>query len=240
MATHSDESQIKRHELYISIWSKAVDTQMHFNEMSVKSRQLGLTFVAAALGVSVVLLSKHEDFSFPEFDIFGWPVRIHVSVVLILAALYAVSHLDLKVYHRMLRGAVIFGEDFEENYMKEIFSLDKGMTQSISHFSRHDDAGYKKDNGRYIYTGNSKITAETKIRSFYKWTMGFLFVSALLLFIVNNMAHWMNSGGDISNVSDQSPTTTFQIENNFPHRHVPGQVNERTLRDLFGGPCSGC
>jgi hypothetical protein len=42
----------------VAIWAKAVDTQMHFNEMSVKSRQLGLTFVAAALGLAVFLFSR--------------------------------------------------------------------------------------------------------------------------------------------------------------------------------------
>lgn len=44
-------------EAYISIWAKSVDTQMHFNEMSVKARQFGLTFVAAALGLGVALMS---------------------------------------------------------------------------------------------------------------------------------------------------------------------------------------
>jgi hypothetical protein len=47
----------------IRIWEKTVETQMHFNEMSVKSRQLGFTFVAAALGVAAFLLSRGEDFS---------------------------------------------------------------------------------------------------------------------------------------------------------------------------------
>ena len=42
-------------EIYVSIWTKAIDTQMHFNEMSVKSRQFGLAFVAAALGVELSL-----------------------------------------------------------------------------------------------------------------------------------------------------------------------------------------
>ena len=30
----------EQQEKYIAIWAKAVDTQMHFNEMSAKSRQL--------------------------------------------------------------------------------------------------------------------------------------------------------------------------------------------------------
>ncbi len=120
---------------YIEIWSKAVDTQMHFNEMSVKSRQLGLTFVAAALGLGIVLLARGSDFAVP-IRISDWVIHLHVSVLLTLAGIVAilvVRILDLNVYHRMLRGAVTFGEDSEENYMKQIFDLGSGLiTSSIS------------------------------------------------------------------------------------------------------------
>jgi hypothetical protein len=116
----------EQQEIYLAIWQKAVDTQMHFNEMSVKARQFGLTFVAAALGLGVVMLSRGPDFvlSIPYlgFD-------LHGVVLLVLAsafALFAVRILDLKVYHRMLRGAVTFGEDFEANYMKQIFQWKRG------------------------------------------------------------------------------------------------------------------
>ena len=120
----------EQQDKYIAIWAKAVDTQMHFNEMSVKSRQLGLTFVAAALGIGIVLLSRGDSFAFP-ITIKGIDFQLHISVVLLLGAwlaLVAVRGLDLNVYHKMLRGAVTFGEDFEERYMKQIFELDKGMT----------------------------------------------------------------------------------------------------------------
>lgn len=128
----SDETRIEdgdkaKFDQYIAIWSKAVDTQMHFNEMSVKSRQLGLTFVAAALGVGIVLLSQGTAFAM-TFPICGLEVQVHVSVFLSIGAilaLNAVKQLDLKVYHRMLRGAVAFGEDFEEQYMKTIFQLER-------------------------------------------------------------------------------------------------------------------
>lgn len=97
-------------------------------------------------------------------------------------ALVAVRQLDLKVYHRMLRGAVTFGEDFEEKYMKKVFDLDKGMTQVISHYSRHDDAGYEySGTGRRKYTGKDEITAEVKIRSFYRLTIVFLLVISFLM-----------------------------------------------------------
>ena len=91
----------------------------------------------------------------------------------------------------MLRGAVTFGEDFEENYMKQIFDLNKGMTQAISHYSRYQDAGKTISiTNKYEYTGEKQITAEDKIRQFYKYTTRFLWGTALALFLVTNITLW--------------------------------------------------
>jgi len=163
---------------------------MHFNEMQVKSRQLGLTFVTAALGVAVVLLSNGDDFAF-SVTIRGYSIQLHVSVLLVLGALIAlnaVKQLDLNVYHRMLRGAVTFGEDFEANYMSKIFDLEQGMTQTISHFSRFEDAYARRGNdGRYAYCGQKKITAYDKIRKFYRNTNLFLAFAAGVLLLLTNV-----------------------------------------------------
>ena len=189
----TDHIDPEQQERYIAIWSKAVDTQMHFNEMSAKSRQLGLTFVVAVLGVAVVLLSRGNDFAF-TFVLYGYTFQMHVSVVLFVGAwlaLEAVKVLDLNVYHKMLRGAVAFGEDFEENYMKKIFNLQKGMTQSISHFSRYKDAATESsNNGSYQYKGSTLLTAEDKIKKFYKNAQTFMLIGALLLLAGTNFANW--------------------------------------------------
>ncbi len=171
-------------ELYLAVWSKAVDTQMHFNEMSVRSRQFGLAFVAAALGLAVVLVARGQE---AVLDLGA--IKLHASVFVVLASavsLYAVKLLDLGVYHRMLRGAVTFGEDFEQAYMKEIFVLDKGMTQAISHFSRHDDAGFDLVDGKYVYRGTDRLTAEKKIQRFYRFSIGSLAVLAIILFVLTS------------------------------------------------------
>ena len=67
----------------ISIWERAVQTQMHFNEMSVKSRQLGLTFVAAALGVAVFLFTRDSNLNH-DVTMWGRVVHFHVAVFIIL------------------------------------------------------------------------------------------------------------------------------------------------------------
>jgi len=182
----SDQPTNEDKELYVTIWAKVVDTQMHFNEMAVKSRQFGLAFVAAALGLGIVLLVRKDEFSLPIPWLFGG-FYIHATVIVVFAsavALHAVRILDLSVYHKMLRGAVAFGEDFEENYMKKIFALSKGMTQAISHFSRHEDAKARRSNdGKYVYEGKALESALYKIQRFYNFTTGALCVAGVVLFV---------------------------------------------------------
>jgi hypothetical protein len=203
-------------EHYVAIWSKVVETQMHFNEMSVKARQFGLAFVAAALGLGVVLLSRGQEASIDIPYLGGF--RLHATVCIALAsavALHAVKLLDLGVYHKMLRGAVAFGEDFEENYMKHVFGLNKGMTQAISFFSRNENAAVKADaNGKYEYfekmvvettklnwfqfvknmplkvvsafRTKRRVTAEQKIRRCYAFTIWPLVGLAFALFLATS------------------------------------------------------
>ena len=168
---------------------------MHFNEMSVKSRQFGLAFVAAALGVGIVLIARGEDFAIPIPYFVGW--HLNVSVIIALAgivALVGVRLLDLNVYHQMLRGAVKFGEDFEENNMKQIFSLQKGMTQAITHFSQYPNAeAIRQSDGKYSYVkgeGEEKHRkkARDKIKRFYNVLMWSLAVLAVALFIARNFS----------------------------------------------------
>lgn len=184
----------EQQQIYVSIWAKAVDTQMHFNEMSVKSRQFGLAFVAAALGLGIALLARNEDFSIAVHFLGGFDLNMTVLIAFAAAVgLYAVELLDLHVYHKMLRGAVTFGEDFEEKYMKEIFALEKGMTQAISHFSRFEDASIlKSDKGSYSYTGKIRKNALIKIQKFYCFSIGALCVLGVCLFVAT--AHFGHPG----------------------------------------------
>jgi hypothetical protein len=180
-------------EIYVSIWAKTIDTQMRFNEMAVKSRQFGLAFVAAALGLGIVLIARGQDVAIPIPYFIGW--HLNVSVIIALAgivALWGVRVLDLNVYHKMLRGAVKFGEDFEENYMKQIFALEKGMTQAITHFSQYPNAEtIRQSDGRYSYIKGKaeekkRKKARDKIKWFYNILMLSLLVLATALFFVRN------------------------------------------------------
>lgn len=193
--TIENENAIDTTETIVAVWSKAVDTQMHFNEMSVKSRQLGLTFVAAALGLAVFLFSRPGSEARYSFDVtvLSHTFVIHVAELIILAAaaaVYAVKLLDLGVYHKMLRGAVAFGEDLEEVHLKRILNLNKGMTQAISHFSRYSDAIGQFNNGKMCYCGKKYANAGRKISKFYSTVIFSLIFCSIVLFLIGNPNLW--------------------------------------------------
>lgn len=174
----------------IAIWERAVQTQMHFNEMCVKSRQLGVTIVGATVGFAIFLFTRSEGARFVYTKTyFGTEVHFHVAILLLLGAMvavWAVRNLDLGVYHRMLRGAVTFGVDLEEKWITPRLGLDKGMTQAILHYSRASDANTTRNNGKLVYTGSKEVRAETKIKRFYRFVMWSLFAAATLVFYLTN------------------------------------------------------
>lgn len=87
----------------------------------------------------------------------------------------------------MLRGAVTFGEDLEEKHIRHIVGLKKGMTQAISHFSRHSDAAADHgSDGSYDYVGNDRRNAGEKLEGFYNFIFGLLAFLAALVFIASN------------------------------------------------------
>ena len=67
--------------------------------------------------------------------------------------------------------------------MKEIFQLEKGMTEAISQYSRYDDASVDKTGATYKYTGEKLLNAEEKIGRFYSVSIWSLLLLAIILFL---------------------------------------------------------
>jgi hypothetical protein len=147
--------------------------------------------VAAALGLAVFLFSRagsEAKFAFSG-KVRGHEFQFHVAEFIILAAaasVYAVKLLDLGVYHKMLRGAVAFGEDLEEVHLRRMLGLNKGMTQAISHFSRNSDAKTTVVDGRTIYSGSNLKNAGQKINRFYWVVILSLVACAVFMFVIGN------------------------------------------------------
>lgn len=139
---------------------------MHFNEMSTKSRQLGLTLMVAALGLSAVLIGRGDDFSI-VLHVCGAAIRVHVVVLVLLASaagLYGVKQLDLGVCHQMLRGAVKYGEEFEQKNLVSASGVSMGLTEFVSLYSRHITV---EKNAQGIFVGVGQKLAGAKLSLFY-------------------------------------------------------------------------
>ena len=149
------------------VWERCIETQMHFAELSIKSRQIGMTVVGATLALAVVLY--RADY---QFSVSVGSLEIPIASVLCWTAalvLYAIKLLDVGVYHQMLRGAVAFNEDFEQRNLLTLFGTEKGLTQAISFFSRHPGAHLKE--GKYFESRAQQVQkAGVRISTFY-WIM---------------------------------------------------------------------
>lgn len=230
---NDDSDGIEILRLQKEVWEKAVDTQMHFNEMSVRSRQLGLTFVVAALGLSVLFLIREAN------ALVEIPIRLldvvlttHITSLIILiaaAGLYAVKRLDLGVYHRMLRGAVTFGEELEKGLLRDaLMKTPHGMTEFISLYSRHNEIEKTKEGKKTIYTGKDAITAEKKINRFYTISITSLlilsFAIALAFFDAKPLLETKKSEpANIVSPADRRDIVEMLNLRRGPHPFKPGQ-----------------
>ncbi|HWF93372.1 MAG TPA: hypothetical protein VG291_00270 [Xanthobacteraceae bacterium] len=173
-----DASTKTRDQQLLLIWERAIQTQMHFAELSIKTRQVGLTVVGATLGLAIVLARTASGFvltfgaqEFPISSILCWTAAI---------VLYAIKLLDIGVYHQMLRGAVTFNEELEAKRLLPLFGTEKGLTQAISFYSRHPDASH--DGKRYFRTREGRLHyAGNRITGFYLLMIFALIVAGIAL-----------------------------------------------------------
>src|ERR1700724_133737 len=95
---HEDdgESQKLRDDQLLLVWERAIQTQMHFAELSLKTRQVGMTVVGATLGLAIVLNRTSSGFvltfhnwEFPITSVLCWAAAI---------VLFAIRLLDVEVY----------------------------------------------------------------------------------------------------------------------------------------------
>src|SRR3954470_5464142 len=90
-------SSSDREKNILLVWERAIQTQMHFAELSIKTRQIGMTVVGATLGLAIVLNRSESSFmlklygsNFPITSILCWTSAL---------ILYAIKILDVGVYH---------------------------------------------------------------------------------------------------------------------------------------------
>lgn len=176
-------------EQKIEIWKRSIETQMHFAELSIKMRQIGITLAGATIALAIVLYRTDSGYSFnvPYFDFL-----LPIGTFLLLSAaaiLFAAKIIDVGVYHRMLRGAVKFNELYEQSLDIDV-GWRSGLTESISAHSRYDNPILQDERGRdgtHWTSDDPRRLAGNRINYFYKFCIYSLVFVAVALAVAENV-----------------------------------------------------
>lgn len=110
----------------ISIWTKTVQTQEHFNEIGMKVRTMYATVLAGIISLYGIFVENSSDIRIGKFTIDAI-VPICIAVIVASTLFYFV---DRYWYHRLLMGAVKQGAFIEERWKEHLPEL--GMGAKIS------------------------------------------------------------------------------------------------------------
>lgn len=133
--------RIEELKLLVELYRLGVQTQMHFNELILRTRTLGATGLVVILGGAVVIRNQYPAAAFDlgpfivGRTIVG-PVSIPVAAAVALLGMVLVIVLDLldrNYYMKLLKGATIYVyriEDFAENAGMTIAGYGEAFRQS--------------------------------------------------------------------------------------------------------------
>lgn len=173
----------------LKIWQRSIETQMHFAELSIKMRQLGITLTGGTIALAVVLHRTDKAFS---IDLPFVGLSLPVTTILCIGAaliLYGAKILDAGMYHQMLRGAVKFNEIYERE-LDESVGWKSGLTEAISAYSRYSSPNRleTRDASGKIWEETGKVSfAGNKIAVFYWCAISTLIAAGLFLFAADSV-----------------------------------------------------
>lgn len=162
-------------EFEIDIWKKAIDVQMHFNDMGMKVRHIYFTIIAALVAFyGVIIRSQSVTIELGFFEI-SYSVVIMMTIIFITYLFYFV---DRFWYHRLLMGAVYSVSDLEKRFEK------MGYPSLGLHISKQSPVKYSFPlnilKGTVIRDtrSNDQIHSEGKIELLYKMILFVTITSA--------------------------------------------------------------
>ena len=117
-------------ELQLKAWEKTVEVQEHFNDISLRIRNLFVTLLAATIAIVGYGVKAAGSSTTPV--LLNELIRPYMPLVTLLGLFicFAFWFLDRLWYHRLLRGAVGMGQDLEAALRPAIGDI--GLTTRIS------------------------------------------------------------------------------------------------------------
>ena len=153
----------------ISIWTKTVQTQEHFNEIGMKVRTMYATVLAGIISLYGIFVENSSDIKISKITIDAI-VPICIAVIVASTLFYFV---DRYWYHRLLMGAVKQGSFIEERWKDHLPEM--GMGGKISAESPVDlsDKKFIKAVAKLVvkdkkFHETDMLHSDGKIEIFYK------------------------------------------------------------------------
>ncbi|MGP8193479.1 MAG: hypothetical protein ACLQLT_12765 [Methylovirgula sp.] len=115
----------------VEYWKQIASIQMHFNDLCIRTRWLGLTAVATLVAAAAVSEKENIRFSLPFCFLhsIGLPSVLMLISLMVLGALW---FLDLHYYYKMLIASVDYGETLERAIVADLKITNGGITSHIS------------------------------------------------------------------------------------------------------------
>jgi hypothetical protein len=113
----------------VEYWKQIASIQIHFNDLCIRTRWLGLTAIATLVAAAAIAEKENIRFSLPCDWSIGLPsVLMLISLILLLALWF----LDINYYYKMLIASVEYAERFEKQVMSDLQVNNDGITSYIS------------------------------------------------------------------------------------------------------------
>ena len=131
LPTNIEETQIRLEE-----WKTVINTQMHFNEMIIRARTMGVSVVIAVYGAAAFAFGQYPD---RFLIIHGY--KMHVSAVIIIFGIFflgSIFSIDFFYYYRLLLASVKQGEKIDQAYRdrtidgSDLFGLTTTISKNVS------------------------------------------------------------------------------------------------------------
>lgn len=113
----------------LEVWKVTIDVQKHFNDLSMRVRNIAITVLGAFLAAAGYVLKDGATVTLVDrsFSLTAW-ILVAASV-----CWFSFYLMDLHWYHRLLRGAVKHGIFVEQSLQSRIPEI--GLTEAIDRAS---------------------------------------------------------------------------------------------------------
>jgi hypothetical protein len=147
--------------LLLESWNVVVEVQRHFNDICLRIRSLALTALTFILGGTAFAYLNASSVALPYVG----PLSPAAFLPLIGVPLWvAFWIIDLRWYHRLLRGAVVEGKEIESKLSSLGVAI--SLSLAIENASRYPK-GRMRDRGRKRGTPYKAARASRRLIAFY-------------------------------------------------------------------------